>query len=473
MKLANERKLSKGYVNPDPFFIVPKALYFLLNWLVYSPHAYIFQFIGTMWGLSKAQLNFSMLLQIFNFLGAMYWGALADRTRKYKLIAAFCVIMNTVFVCAMAFPILTGSGRYAYFLILTAGQCFFSAGTFPMIDAIVLSALEADPSAGKDSYGYQKAFGTIAHNVNASVIHYAYEHFGQDFFVMYYSAIGSMLALVLTLLYGVSDRLKIKAHKHHAAPAGKKKEMDLAAVEDDATTTTTSSASSDAIEQGNTSGSSTWNLIKQPKFLFFLASILASGVVRSVNTNNHSVYLTEYLKLDKAAVGSLMLWGRLLPEIGLLFFAKTFMSYIGPYWFLILGQFAGLLRISLYLFLEPFVSDSPPYNIILIFIEMLKGANSSMVSASAFRIASDLAPPAWSGAAQTLVAGVWQGVSMALAAIIATVVLIVIEFITGQESSDENLFWVFAVTTVIGAISFIAIFFHYSVQNPMLFKKKN
>lgn len=446
MKLENERKSAKGYVNHDPYFIIPKMLYFLLNWLVYSPHAYIFQFIGVMWGLGKSELNLSMVFQVFNFVGALVWGSIADATKKYKMIAAFCVIVNTAFVCAMAFPLFEGNARTAYYFFLTAGQCFFSAGTFPMIDAIVLSILEADPKAGKDCYGSQKAFGTIAHNVTASVIHYSYEHFGQDFFVMYYSAIGSMLALVLTLLYGVSDHLRIKAHKHHG-PAKK-------VVEDDT-------------EEVVPEGSSTLGLMKRPRFMIFLMSILAAGIVRSVNTNNHSVYLTEYLKADKGAVASLMFWGRLIPELGLLFYAKYAMSQMGPYWFLILGQMCGVIRILCYLVLKPFASHLFPYNAILLFIEALKGANSSMVSASAFRIASDLAPVAWSGASQTLVGGFWQGISMAVAGVIAWAIL------AFMGDSEENLYYVFLFTGILGAVSFVFIFFHYSVTNNMLFKKKN
>lgn len=443
MKLENEHK-TKKYVNRDPYFIVPKVLYFLLNWLVYSTHAFLFQFMGLAWEIPKDRLNLSMIFQIFNFFGAMYWGSLADRTRKYKLIAAGCVIVNTAFVCAMAFPFLEGNARFAYYCLLTAGQCFFSAGTFPMIDAIVLSILEADPNAGKDCYGSQKAFGTIAHNITTKVVHYAYEHFGQDFFVMYYSAIGSMLALTLSLLYAVPDRLRIKAHKHHG-PTKK-------ATED---------------EEPVPEGSSTVGLLKRPSFVIFLLSILAAGIVRSVNTNNHSVYMTDYLKADKRLIGDMMLFGRLLPELLLLFFAKTLMGYMGPYWFLILGQLSGVVRILLYLLLKPLVCEKTPYFQIIFVIEILKGVNSSMVSAGAFRIASDLAPAAWGGAAQTLVAGVWQGVSMLFAALIAYFVLLV------KGSDDENLFYVFAFSGIIGAISFIFIFFHYAVTNNKLFAIKS
>ena len=386
----------------------------------------------------------------------MFWGSLADRTKKYKLIAAVCVTANTAFVCAVAFPLFQGNLRIAYYCFLTAGQCFFSAGTFPMIDAIVLSILESDPSAGKDYYGNQKLWGTVAHNINAKVIHAAYEQFGQDFFVMYYSTVASMLALIGTLLYGVSDNLKIKAHKHHGP--SKKEAVDSKKGTVDAGDVATK-------EEPLPEGSSTVGLLKRPAFFIFLLSILAAGIVRSVNTNNHSIYLTDYLKLDKSAVGDFMLF-RLIPEIGLLYFAKNVMVITGPYWFFILGQLAGLVRIMLYLVLTPGKANQGLDYYLLIGMEMLKGVNSSMVSASAFRIASDLAPSAWSGAAQALVGGVWQGVSMTAAALIAFVILNV------KGESDENLYWVFAITGSIGIIAFAVILFYYSVVDRKLFALK-
>lgn len=443
--MKSEIKQKQGYVNKDPYFMVPKLLYFLLNWLVYSPHGFIYQFMKPVWGLSITQLSVGPFFQIFNFFGSMFWGYWADRTRKYKLIAAFCVAVNTLFVCAQAFPCFSGNFRFTYFLFLTAAQCFFSAGTFPMIDAIVLSVLEADPEAGKDYYGSQKVFGTVAHNVTTWFIHKFYDMFGQDFFVMYYSAIVSMFALVCTLLYGIPDNLKIKAHKHHGPAAKKATELD---------------------DQIEAQGNSVWGLLSNLNFAIFLFSILAAGIVRSVNTNNHSIYLTDVLKLDKAILGDLMIWGRMIPEILLLFYAKAFMVHLGPYWFLILGQAAGVIRIILYLVLKPYESDKLPLFGVLVFIEMLKGVNSSMVSAGAFRIASDLAPPAWSGSAQTLVGGFWQGISMAFAAAITSGML----FIIG--GGDDSLYYVFAFTGLLGVVSFGLIFFHYSITDNKLFAKK-
>jgi MFS family permease len=435
------------YVNPDPYFLVPKALYFLLNWLIYSTHTYQAQFITAQWGISMSDFNLSYVFQLFNFVGSMVWGTVVDRTRKFKLVAAGCVIMTTLFTVAMAFPpqSWTLSWRLAYFYLLSAASFFFSAGTFPIIDAIVMSALSQDPTAGRDLIGRQKMFGTISHNISTFFIHELYDLCGQDYNVMFYSLVGTMAPLVLTLVYHVPDSLRIERHKHHGHGHGSGKDV-----------------SSDSVnEEADEKASPVLGLLRRPAFLFFLFVILAAGIVRSVNTNNHSAFLTDYLYLDKRDVGNLML-ARLPFELGLLFYAKQIMVHTGPYWFLILGQLAGIVRITAYLILRPDHGKDAFDFSILLFQESLKGINSSMVSAGMVRIAADLAPQQWSGTAQTLVAGTWQGVSMACAALIAYAVL---------KLTDNQIWWVFAVSSFIGGIAFVSIFVYYSVIDPVLWRK--
>lgn len=449
MQLANEKKTAAERPSslPDPYFILPKVLYFLLNWLTYSTHSYIGQFMGSNWGVDKDIVNAGYGFQITNFFGAMVWGGLADRTRKFKLIATGCVIMSTAFTVAQAFPLFSGNWRNAYYFFLNAGAFFFSAGTFPIIDSIVLSALQQDPTAGKDAYGKQKMWGTIAHNVCTKVVHSVYDFFDEDYNVMFYSMSTTMVIMSMTLLYGVPDTLRVQTHKHHGPAKGGKDAKGAAAEEEE------------EVAEGN----SVVGLFKRPAFVFFLLTVLAAGIVRAVNTNNHSLFITDYLHMDKKDVGDLML-ARLPMELGLLFFAKRFMAIIGPYWFMILGQLAGLIRIALYLFLRRDHGNEYPEYAILILIEMLKGANSSMVTASAVRIASDLAPAAWAGTAQTLVSGVWQGVSMSLGALIAFIVL---------RFTGQNIYYVFFTATFIGLAAFSGIVFYYTVVDPVLIRRRS
>lgn len=440
MKLENEKKTADpSFKSNDPWLIVPKMLYFLLNWFIYSTHAFFVQYLKTYWKLNLDVVNVSYALQFITLFTSAFWGQLADRTKSYRQIAAFCVIMNCLLITLLAFPpteLMSKFWLQIYFIVLNTLVAVFSSGTFPIIDAIVLSILEADPSAGKDAYGAQKLAGALSHNICSKVIHYAYDAMAEDFFVMFYSAIFSMFALVVTLLYLVSDKIKIKAHKHHG-PAKK---------------------DTDAAEETNKP--TVLGLFFKPEFTLFLFVVLCAGIVRCVNTNNHSVYLTDILYLNKADVSDLMLW-RIPIEGLLLFYSKRLMQWMGPYWFLILGQFTGIVRMFLYSVVRPDHANKYPDYIFMVIIEMLKGANSSLIGSGAFRIASDIAPASLQATAQTLVAGTWQGLSMSVSAIMAFLIL----------SDSDKIRDLFTYTTIMGFVSFVLIFCYYAFIKRNLFTK--
>lgn len=446
MKLENEKKTADPtYKNPDPWFIVPKMLYFLLNWFIYSTHAFFMQYVKTYWGLGLDIVNVSYVFQFITLFTSAFWGQLADRTKSYRQIAAFCVIMNCLMITLMAFPPigwLSGIWLQVYFVILNTLVAIFSSGTFPIIDAIVLSILEADPSAGKDAYGAQKLAGALSHNICSKVIHFAYDAMAEDFFVMFYSAIFSMFTLVVTLLYLVSDKIKIKAHKHHGP----------------------SKKDADAAEETNKL--TIWGLFFKPEFLLFLFVVLCAGVVRCVNTNNHSIYLTDILYLNKSDVSDLMLW-RIPVEGLLLWYSKSLLQWMGPYWFLILGQLTGIVRMFLYSLVKPDHANKMPDYVYMVIIEMLKGANSSLVGSGAFRIASDIAPASLQATAQTLVAGTWQGLSMSVSAIMAFLIL----RDDSGHTDNEKIKDLFNYTTIMGFVSFLLIFAYYGFIKRNLFTK--
>ncbi len=248
-----------------------------------------------------------------------------------------------------------------------------------------------------------------------------------------------MLILVATIMYGVSDKVKIKAHKHHV-PA----------------------KTNDAESNNETANMTALQMALKPEYLLFLIVVLAAGVVRCVNTNNHSMYLTDILFVDKNQLAWLM-WVRLVVEIPLLIYAKKLMTTTGPYWFLITGLFVGVFRMFLYAMLEPDHCMEWFYYLILVVIEILKGANSSLISAGAFRIASDLAPAHLQASSQTYVAACWQGLSMTMSALMA---LVISKFYADSVDSMKALF---NYTTILGFISFIIIFVYFAFVKKVLF----
>jgi len=449
--------------------LVPKLLYFLLNWVTYSTHTYLGQFVGAYWGITNDRYQLSNIAQLANFVGALVWGSLADRSKKYKLICSICCLCAGMFATLQAFPIPGEAGKtwnFTYFCVLCIFQHFFGAGTFALIDAICLSILNNHPKSSKDAYGKQKMWGTVAHNICTKVLHFVYKKFGDDFNVMFYSLTTATLLLVSTLIYGIPDNLKVEAHKHgHHA---KKEEKKPTALDVGSTSSAVdSTASVDTIQSvapPKKNENTVFLLLKSGTFLFFLFSVLGAGLVRSVHTITQSLFITDVLGQDKSLVADAILF-RLPFELGLLFYAKEVMAKVGVHWFFVVGQAAGLLRMLVYTMLTDDFAATRIGKGILISMESLKGANSSMVSASAVKMAAELAPEGCSGAAQTLVAGTWQGISMGLAAILGFLLVKT----KNLEASYKRLY---IVTSVIGALCLVVVFCRFAFIDKVLFKKR-
>jgi len=315
--------------------------------------------------------------------------------------------------------------------------------------------LNHTPNMSKDAVGRQKMWGTIAHNVCNFVLKQIDNYFNKDVNVMFYSTTTTMLALVSTILLGVPDSLKIEAHRHHHAPDAKKNALTVKeASSSSSSSLNESTATIQSVAPPKKNENTTLLLLKSKSFSFFLFTILIAGIVRSVHTNNQSMFITEVLHKSKEQVSLVNLF-RLPFELGLLFYAKELMGLIGAHWFFILGQLAGLIRMIVYCFLTDENTRSGEYGLMLLYAtESLKGANSSMISASMIKIGSDMAPEGCSGASQTLISGTWQGISMAIAAITAGCII-------DCGKPDETYQRLFIVTGIFGAVFLSIIIFKF------------
>ena len=313
----------------------------------------------------------------------------------------------------MAFPVFEShSAKLWYYFALTAG-CFFSAGTFPMIDAMVLSILEADPSAGKDYYGSQKAFGTVSHNVTTWFIHKFYEMNGQDFLchVLFGCGYDGCACLCHPLVSPITWRSR------------------RTSITDPPRKPPNSMNKSPRRQQYHRSHYE-W------QFLHLLTFNSCRWYCSFRQHHQSPVYLTDYLKFDKSVLGNLMIIGRMIPELALLFYAKSIMVKVGPHWFMILGQAAGVVRILLYLLLKPL---NPDTDFISVFWSLLKCSRCQFIS----RFGWCFPYRFWFGPA-CLVRfrsnfGRWllAGISMAVAAIISKLIL------AYMGDGDDGLYYVF------------------------------
>ena len=394
----------------EDWLVVPKMLYFGLNVVVYSTHAFFFQYVNTTWGIQRDEYSLTNFVQFTNIAGSFVFSRLADRTGKYRLIVAGCVAAYTACMCLLLFPVFTAEDmkvfKLAYYLLINAACFFFTSGTFPLLDSMVMSKLSSNPKLSKEMFGRQRLWGTIGHCIIGVIVHAAYDHFGKDYKVMFYTLIISSVCFIATVFFGIPADLKVEAHSHghHGHHGGNKDTKEAAA--------------SPAAAAGPRP--TAFSLMTSPSFSFFLGTVFVAGFIRSIITTYQSPFITDELKFSKAVVSN-SIFIRVFPEAALYFFSKEITQWLGIYWVLLIGHTAGVVRMFGYTLVTPGEKeDSNPDTFNYFFIlalECLKGVNSSLVISSAARIASDMAPKGLASTAQGLVAGTWQGLSMTIASL--------------------------------------------------------
>lgn len=432
----------------EDYLVIPKLLYFGLNVVIYSTHAFLFQYVEETWKINKAQYSLTNFVQFTNLAGSFVFSRLADRTGKYRLIVAGCVAAYCACMCLLLFPVFLEKNqeyyKIAYYLAINAACFFFTSGTFPLLDSMVMSKLSSNPKLNKEMFGRQRLWGTIGHCIIGVIVHEVYEFCNKDLKVMFYTLIISSVLFIITVFLGIPGNLKIEAHSHgHHGPA---------------TTSNTKETTASPVTGPRPTA---FSLMTSPSFSFFLGTVFVAGFIRSVITTYQSPYITSELFYNKSVVSS-SIFVRVFPEVTLYFFSKEITQWLGIYWVLIIGHTAGVVRMFGYTVVPKGpVKDSKPSKLVYSFIfalECLKGVNSSLVISSAARIASDMAPKGLASTAQGLVAGTWQGLSMTLASLAGF-------FLVGSF----NICTTFVLSSISGAICIVLIILKFTFIDRVFF----
>ncbi len=421
------------------WLIFPKLLYFGLNVVIYSTHAFLPQFARRVWKLQKHEFGLTNFVQFTNLFGSYVFSRLADRTGAYRSIVAGCVAAYCLSMCMLMFPLFDyDANKYltmAQYLTINGVAFFFTAGTFPLLDSMVMSQLSSNPKFSKEMFGRQRLWGTVGHCIIGSFVHFLEKRafiknaFGERVDLMMFIVLIVSSVLFVALVYvAIPKDLKVEAHSHHG-PAKEEKSPAAAGPKPSARA-----------------------LLYKPAFAFFLLTVLVAGLVRSVITTYQSPFITDELHYNKSLVSD-SIFVRVFPEVSLYFFSKEISQYFGIYWVLLIGHIAGVLRMFGYsliqgnqvpvttVSLDVALKDSQNYYVVkdgdnkptgviyqlltpawlityvIYGLECLKGVNSSLVISSSARIASDMAPKGLASTAQGYVSGIWQGMSMTIASL--------------------------------------------------------
>lgn len=481
----------------DDLLIMPKMLYFGLNLVVYAVHTYSAKFFSTEWNLRIYQFGYVAAFSGASFFGAMFWSAIADKINRPKLLINLCTVLYCVFTCLMLVPLFDKkeqpwlSGAYLA-SCFGLGQ-FALSGCFPLLDAVVMAMLAKDPRNGKEIFGRQRLWGSIAHSVATGLsdlsikiagflaagrfLEHAEEKSGifaaaaqrGPFGMLGICTVLFMLAVTAGVPNNLEVDLKKRGHGHHAPPPTGSQGQ-----QGQSSGTATGAAVEESHEdQAASQQSPLIRLIMMPSFVFFLLFAVVAGYVRSIMTYFQPYFITEVLG-QKNTVMTIAGIFRAITEVAVFFMGKQFMAWMGPHWMLIASQIAGIVRIIGYYFLpipapkDPkaptrdintgkklFVEKQPmpTWSMAALFaLELLKGVNTGFVVSAAIQLAFSIAPPGCGNTAQGLFSGVYTGLASVVGGAFGGL-LIYLSKPENDPEGDFGLAKMFMVSAVITTIT--------------------
>lgn len=373
--------------------ILPKLIYFTLNMTVYSTHTFTAIYFYHAWGLQLHQIGAVASLSAVQFLGALFWGHLADRTGRHKSILIMATIMYGVSFGLLNIDLFQSKAqlwpRITYTAAMYSLSAFFVSALFPLVDAQIFAILSRDPKFTKELFGRQRLWGTLGHGLVTLMSAGLIELRG---FVGMFITLGvSCAAFLLCIAVGIPSDVRVEKSSgggHGVDSAKEEREQQ---------------------QQAPVHQNPAWALLLNGHFLFLMLVVLLAGYVRSVMSLFLGFYMHNEMDRSFWIIACVNLF-RMLSEISIFFFNKQLLHTIGVHWMLIIAQLAGILRVLAYSYLPPKGS----WFYFSFAIELLKGASTGFLVAAGVRLASDIAPKGCQNTAQAYFSGIYSGLSAAL-----------------------------------------------------------
>src|SRR5690606_17999170 len=119
-----------------------------------------------------SDVGFVMAFQGVNFVGAMFWTNMADKSGKHRMIIVAASLISSFFFIITSLPKLLGYKLDILYdkIFLCFMMCctwFFQSALFPLVDSAMISLLSRDPAFSKDQFGYQRLWASPAHSLAA------------------------------------------------------------------------------------------------------------------------------------------------------------------------------------------------------------------------------------------------------------------------------------------------------------------
>ena len=393
------KRFSEGWRELNQkFLITPKLLYFFLTLEVYAFYIFKGSFIKKYLGISTRSYGFLMsFMACVSFPFVTFWGKIADSTGRPKLVLAFLALATAgSFELLMFFVGGKGTIPHLIWVSFSLGiYALFFSGLIPLMDLIVLKILSGNPSFSKEMYGRQRMWGSLGYSVSTFNSAFLMDKIGDASLFGIVPACAVIFCIIL-FFAGPSDKKESDELESSVGiqieKTESKESLELKAQEVQ-------------LEKEMLEKMPVWRqkikwpllrLLTDGGYLFFLLAVFMTGSARAIMTNYLSMYWELDMKLNKSLVAFGAIFGVIIEVI--IFFCASYLTFMGIFWKLLLGQFSMALRCWLYVLLPPKASLFPA----VFAIELLKGSAFGFTQLAGIKVASASAPPSLQATSQAI-----------------------------------------------------------------------
>lgn len=430
--------------------LIPKILYLTLSAAFYSFHQFRGQFIIDRFGVEKSTLGFYLSIpQSISFISNIWIGSVNDSSGKQKTLIVTLLLASAVFFQSF---FMTDSllnfwiGYTCYFSLLSA--------TLPLLDKVMLDYVSEIPGMGPKTFGSQRVWSTFGYLITNFIVEHMITVEGSDKFnydsMQYFNGFAVTIAAVLLYLFvsNIPRREAVVTHNYFGAMKP---------------------------------------LLRNAEYMYFIFIILLSGISRAFMTNYLGIYHSKVLNITTQEKNFSVFWpldyfvekayehkqatstffGVAL-EIIVFFNSSYVFNKLGYFWPILLAQIFQLLRFAAYYNLS---YENENSFILCCLIEMLKGANYSLIHLSALQLANSFCPPHLRTTSQL----VYNGTFVALGTILSGIVFKGFFSEKTTEVSEtygefNNAFKWNIILSVVGMVFFVV---KYGIVENLLFNSEN
>lgn len=430
------------------YLLVPKVLYTTLSAVFYTFHQFRGQFILDRYGVEKDSLGLYLSgPQSISFLATIGIGSINDRSGQQRGILLGLLLASAVFFQTFFFTKVA-----SLFWICFTFYFVLLSSTLPLLDKVMFDYVTEIPGMGPRAFGTQRIWSTFGYLATNFII----EHFiskdklpAEKYDNMQYCNIVFAITAAIFIFLFVKNLPRRTSNNDYY--------------------------------------NSMKALLKNFEYIYFIGIILLCGISRAFMTNYLGIYYSKVLKFDNQENPFNVFWPMniltdlaynhkqststffgVALEIIIFYNSSRVSNRLGLFWPILLSQIFQLLRFIAYYNLSYENSYSFAYCCL---IELMKGANYSLIHVSALQLANSFCPPHLRTTSQLIYNGVFVALGTALAGVFFK------SFFTPGIEDVEMLYGEFNVAfkwnivfSIIGLLFFVC---KYGIHENLLFNRDN